>query len=261
VLIGVYDTIPASEVVTVNGNANWIHRKTRPERGLWVRRRPPDSLSDYLAFIPCLNRSDLLDRAVASVRRLWPSLVVVDQTQDGLQSSDHPWMNHIGGVFRVTNRELSFTQIMNWAQAEACERGADYLVFMHNDAECIGDISMQVLEYARQHPNAGVVFTNYDAYAVFRVSALQDVGPWDETFRWYFSDVDYYLRLRLRGWQTENFGGERVVHHASQTIQFDSTLAKEVGEHSKWNADHYQHKWGGTPGNERHIVPYDGRAW
>jgi hypothetical protein len=261
VLIAVQDVIPASEVSTVNNGANWIYRKTRPERGLWTCRTRSDSRCDYLAFIPCVNRPDLLDRAVNSVRSLWPGLVAIDQTPDGLQSSDHPWMNEIAGVFRVTSRELSFTQVMNWAQAEARERGADFLIFMHNDAECVGDVGVQVLEYARQHPNAGVVFTHYDAYSVFRVRALQEIGPWDETFRWYVADVDYYFRLRLRGWQTEDFGGDSVIHHASQTLQFDGARAREVRLHSKWNHEHYLHKWGGPPGNERYTIPYDGRAW
>jgi hypothetical protein len=259
VLIGVHETIPMSELAIVNSGSNWFCRNRRPDRGSWSRHQAAAPTRDYLAYIPCVNRPDLLERAVRSVQDLWDTLLIVDQTVVGLRPEEHPWVDSIAGVFRVACPPLSFTQMMNWAQAEARERGVDYMVFMHNDAECVGNVAVRVLEYARRHPEAGVVFTNYDAVAVFRVRAIQDVGPWDETFRWYFADVDYYHRMKLHGWQLHNFGGQDVIHHASQTQQADPAIARDVGAHWKWHGDHYRHKWGGAPGNERYLIPYNGR--
>jgi GT2 family glycosyltransferase len=105
------------------------------------------------------------------------------------------------------------------------------------------------------------VFTHYDAFAVFKTTALQDVGPWDETFRWYFADNDYYHRMNLQGWELASFGGENVVHHLSQTVRSDPAIAAEVAAAWKWHDAHYQHKWGGPTNHERHAIPYNGAAW
>jgi SAM-dependent methyltransferase len=258
VVIGVHETIPCSEIALINSGANWWHRKQRPARGEWLEFRPSARPVDYLAYIPYVNRPDLLDRAVASVPELWESLVVIDQSCDGLNSCDHPWMAKIAGVYRSPFRSMSFSQMMNWAQAEAFDRRARYLVFMHNDAQCAAGEALKVLECARAR-RAGVVFTNYDAFAVFNVAALRDIGPWDETFRWYFSDNDYYRRMQLRGWEHYLFGGDGVVHHGSQTLQSASAIKNEVGESWRWHQDHYSHKWGGPPGRERHSIPYNGK--
>jgi SAM-dependent methyltransferase len=261
VLIGVHETIPMSELTIQNGGANWLYRKHRPERGHWSVRNAADRDRDYLVGIPFVNRADLLDRAVRSLANHWPAVVVLDQSASGLREEDHDWMRRIAGVFRAEPGTMSFTQMMNWLIAEARERQVQFLAFMHNDAECLDGVAMRSIELARSQPRAGVVFTNYDAFAVFRVSALQDAGPWDESFRWYFADNDYYRRLRLRGWECLDFGGEQVLHHTSQTLRSDAAIGAEVASQWKWHADHYGHKWGGPTGAEKHAVPYNGLPW
>jgi len=259
VLIGVHETIPLSEVNIVNNGANWWYQKQRPARGRWsVLRDPPHSL-DHLTYIPYVNRPDLLDRAVSSISDLWPSLVVIDQSLEGLSSRDHSWIDSIAGVFRSPFGSMSFTQMMNWAQAEAAEHYVNFLVFMHNDAECLEGVAPKVLDCARTQPHAGVVFTRYDAFAVFNVGAVRNVGPWDETFRWYFSDIDYYRRMQLHDWEHCNFGGQGVIHYGSQTLHSDRALQAEVGTTSRWHEDHYRHKWGGAPGQELYSIPYNGK--
>ena len=261
VLIAVHETIPMSEITIVNDGANWMYRKQRPSRGCWSVRNEHAHSENYLVYIPYRNRPDLLNRAVQSIPDLWPALVVVDQSEGGLSLSEHPWSAYIAGIYRAAAPIMSFTQAMNWAQTEAIERGATYLVFMHNDAECIDSVALRALEFARDRPGAGVVFTHYDAFAVFNVAALRDVGPWDETFRWYFADNDYYHRMELRRWERANFGGDKVLHSASQTIHADVAIAAEVAAEWEWHEKHYLHKWGGPPGAERFSIPYNGAPW
>jgi hypothetical protein len=258
VLIGAYETIPCSEVEILNGGLNWRHRKARPVRGQWVVSKPVSNSIDYLAYIPYVNRSDLLDQAVASISDLWPSLVVIDQSELGLNAAEHPWIASIAGVFRSPRGTMSFSQMMNWAQAEAFARGIQYLVFMHNDAECQPGVALKVLDYARAHPRTGVVFTCYDAFAVLNVNAVRDIGPWDESFRWYFSDNDYYRRVLLHGWESGKFGRRGVVHHGSQTLRSAPEIRAEVAASFRWHKDHYAHKWGGPPRRERYSIPYNG---
>jgi hypothetical protein len=261
VLIGVYETIPQSELTISNGGSNWSYRKQRPVRGQWTVRRSNTNGSDVFAYIPYVNRPDLLHCAVMSIKELWPWLVVIDQSADGLRPDELRSLDGIAGVFRAARSEMSFTQMMNWAQAEAYERQAAFLVFMHNDAECHGGVAHEVIDFARTQPRAGVVFTHYDAFSVFRTEALRSTGPWDETFRWYFSDIDYYRRLQLSGWETRDFGGTKVTHHTSQTLHADATIRSEVSAHAGWHEAHYRHKWGGRQGHERFTIPYDGKPW
>jgi len=261
VLIAVHETLPLSELTIVNGGANWIYRKQRSKRGVWTFRSERVPGTDYFAYIPYRNRPDLLARAVRSIPELWPDLVIIDQSVDGLRFGEYPWLAEIAGVYRAATPLMSFTQMMNWAQAEARARGAMHLVFMHNDAECIGNVASRILEFARERPRAGVVFTCYDAFAIFNSAALRDIGPWDETFRWYFADNDYYHRMKLRGWECANFGGDKVLHHSSQTLHADTAIAAEVASQWQWHEKHYIHKWGGPTGSERYSLPYNGAAW
>jgi GT2 family glycosyltransferase len=138
------------------------------------------------------------------------------------------------------------------------------LAFVHNDAECErDDLPEAVLAFARARlgERVGVTFTHYDAFAVFNVAALRDVGPWDETFRWYFADNDYYRRMRLLGWQSAEFGGDGVRHAVSQTQASDARIHAEVAAGWDWHTRHYAHKWGGHPPHERFTRPYDGKPW
>lgn len=259
VLAGVDETIARSEYTVLDNGDSWRHRKQRREFGEWTLRRPHPRESDHLVYVPYVNNPELLDRAVRSVRSLWPSLVVIDQSEDGLRA---PWIADVAGVYRVPFRAISFTQMMNWARAEAMSRGVRLLAFVHSDAECDGDdVAESVLARARAHlaERVGVTFTHYDAFAVFNVGAIGEIGPWDETFRWYFADNDYYRRMRLLGWRSEEFAGSRVRHAVSQTLRSDGRIAAEVSRSWDWHLRHYAHKWGGGPSHERFTTPYDGR--
>jgi GT2 family glycosyltransferase len=130
---------------------------------------------------------------------------------------------------------------------------------MHNDAESLKAVAQKILDCARMRPHAGVVFTHYDAFAVFNIAAVRDVGPRDETFQWYFSDNDYYRRMRLRSWEAFNFDGQEVIHHGSQTQKADPAVAAEVGAQWRWHEADYRHKWGGAPGQELYPIPYNGK--
>ena len=261
VLIGVHESIPMSEITILNNGANWLYRHQRPHRGDWQLKGNQVHDLDYLAVIPYVNRPDLLERAVSSIPELWNGLVVIDQSEKGLAPAETGWAKEIAGVFRAPPKSMSFTQMMNWATAEARQRRVRHLVFMHNDAECTNEAAGRALEYARAHPQAGVVFIHYDAFAVFNLAALVQVGPWDETFRWYFADNDYYYRMKLLGWELANFGGDLVLHHGSQTLHSDPACAAEVAAHWKWHEDHYRHKWGGPTNRECHTIPYGGAPW
>ncbi len=258
VRIGVHETIAESEYELRNDGNNWWHRKQRCERGVWAHRKPHPPGSDVLVVVPYVNNPELLERAIQSLKPVWPSLIVIDQSEHGLGA---PWVSELAGVYRIGFRAVSFTQMMNWTRDEAISRGVRLLGFVHSDARCADEEAPgEIVAFARGRlgERVGVTFTNYDAFAVFSVEALRDTGPWDESFRWYFADNDYYHRLRLRGWRTAEFGGSRVLHTPSQTLRADARIRAEVDASWDWHARQYTHKWGGNTGSERFTTPYNG---
>jgi GT2 family glycosyltransferase len=110
-----------------------------------------------------------------------------------------------------------------------------------------------------------VVFTWYDALALFNPAATAATGCWDETFMWYVSDVDYYNRLLWSGWGHHHLPDACAIHHGSQTIRGLSEAAREaVDRDHNWSVRHYRHKWGCAwdegNGGRAWSVPYNGGA-
>lgn len=63
-----------------------------------------------------------------------------------------------------------------------------------------------------QYDNSTEVFTASGAASLFRVSALHEVGLFDEDFFAYYEDVDLGFRLQLAGWKI-GFSPEAIVYH------------------------------------------------
>ena len=164
------------------------------------------------------------------------------------------------GLFRPDS-PLSFTQSMNFACFEADQRDVRWLIFMHNDASADVTLIDDLLSLGEQNlgdSRVGVFFTAYDAVAAFNMDAVRDVGAWDETWRWYASDIDYYHRLRTRGWQVcDSPFGHRVSHEISATLGAGADAAALKDDYS-YEFNHYAHKWGGGFGQERFTIPYNG---
>ncbi len=256
VRIGVNETIPESQYRLSNDETCWWHRKQSANYGAWIRRDVAQT--DLLVYVPYVNNFLLLDKAVRSLRPLWSSLIVIDQSEEGLNA---PWAEELSGIYRIPFQAISFTQMMNWARGEAFDRHAGLLAFVHSDAQCSAEeVGPSIIAASRAHlgEKIGVNFTNYDAFAVFNTESLRDIGPWDESFRWYLADNDYYYRLRLLGWGVSELGGDQVRHCPSQTLRNDPRIRAAVESSWNWHVRHYQHKWGGPPGRETFRRPYNG---
>ncbi len=219
--------------------------------GTWTR--PLGEGSDTLIYIPNVNTPELLDRAISSVPpELQRDVVVVDSSPTG-HAPDGV------AIFRPEGRR-SFTWIQNWAQREAIARKKELLVFMHADAQSLdGSLGMAIATLrnllATGARFAGVMAGTDDAITVFHVPALVEVGPWDEDFAWYVSDIDYYYRVRLAGLELPTL--KLPVRHATS-----ATIKQSVVEHAGATRDQvaaierYRKKWGGLWGHETLSTPY-----
>jgi hypothetical protein len=120
---------------------------------------------------------------------------------------------------------------------------------MHSDAEAANGGLLALCEEAdrlkSQGDRWGVIFTHYDALALFNPEATAHTGCWDESFKWYVSDIDYYNRLRWEGWGHRHFPTACAIHHGSQTIRsMDEVERLAVATDHGWAIRHYRHKWG-----------------
>lgn len=214
-------------------------------------------MNDFQAYIFHVNRDDLLDKAVASIRDLWSELTVVDNSANGIT---HP-LPYIR-VYRP-GVPLSATQSLNYALTDARRHGRQICITMHEDAEAIGSAGLELLNTARlmcaQRRKWGIIFTNYDSLAAMNTEAIEDVGLWDTFFSGYYSDNDWYRRLELAGYEKINTAIQ-VNHLGSQTIRSDEKLAFMNSVTFPLYAEYYRRKWGNDPGRETFTKPFDGRV-
>ena len=220
---------------------SWAYRKILPQRGSWLRR--PAEGADWLLYLPFVNRPDLLRQALHSVRGSADRVVVIDQSQTGEALEAHP-----GPVFRW-NSQLHFSAVMNWIQRDASHRKLRWFLFMHSDAEVASGGLRTLCDEADRldcrREQWGVIFTHYDALALFNPKATAQIGCWDETFKWYVADIDYYNRLRWQGWGHRHLPTACAIHHGSQTIRSMNEVEREaVAQDHGWAIRHYRHKWG-----------------
>lgn len=212
---------------------------------------------EHFFGIPYVNRPDLLDRAVNSIREFWTETFIIDNSESGLEPARWPVK-----VIRPP-APLTFSQTMNLLQDLAFENGCSYFLSMHNDAEADPGTPDRLFalidQLASERRCWGVVFTNYDALAAFSTPMTRLVGRWDTTLPQYFADNDYYRRVRLHGYETiaTDF---QVAHHnnASSTIKSDPQLGYINGITLGLYREYYSAKWGGPPGGERYDWEFNG---
>lgn len=213
--------------------------------------------TDYLAFIFHVNRTDLLQKAVASVKCYRPFLQVLDNSAEmppceldlepGVLVS-HPWV------------PLSASQSLNYALRRTRALGASICITMHEDAEAGEGSAGDLLKLARslnaRDRKWGVIFTNYDCLAAMNVRAADDIGLWDQNLPAYFSDNDWYRRLDLAGWEKVE-SMVPVLHHGSQTINSDPELKRVNSITFPLYEQYYVAKWGGGPRHETYQTPFN----
>ena len=208
----------------------------------------------YLTFVPYVNRKDLLFRALAGIRCMWPRTLVIDNSEENELAGEQLPV----AVYRPCV-PLQFAQTMNLTQRFAFEGGCGIFFFLHADAAPGEEAAQRLLAHAQAlSSHWGVIFTNGDAFCCFRSEAVKTVGPWDwRGLNWYFADKDYYYRIRLAGFEAVTL--ELPVEHvASQTRGADRYIETVVAQQLTAARTYYMLKWGGAPEQEVYRSPFNG---
>ncbi len=216
------------------------------------------SIPTYLTFIPFVNGRELLLKALGSIECMWPNTIVIDNSAQGnLELPEIPVRIYRPDV------PLWFAQSQNLMQQLAIAANVEVFFFLHHDAQVLGNgaqLFLDMLEKA--NPKWGAVFCqNYDCFCCFKTEAIKAVGPWDwQLFPWYYSDSDYYRRLRLQGYDTLTIPELVVEHHngGSNSLAQDEELKVKAILLMKYSYHFYIIKWGGEPHSETFNLPYNG---
>jgi GT2 family glycosyltransferase len=211
----------------------------------------------FLLGIPVVSRTDLLIRALQSVRPLWPHTLVIDNSESGLAPEAWPVP-----ILRPPV-PLTFAQTMNLLSRFAVERECDAMLFMHDDAEAVRDTAERLVaivdEAVTVERRWGVAFTRYDCLAALSTRMIREVGEWDTVLPQYFSDCDYYRRVRLAGFELIETGLPVVhVDQGSNTLRSDPRREFLNRVTMPLYAMYYSSKWGGRPGQEKFALPFNG---
>ncbi len=113
----------------------------------------------------------------------------------------------------------------------------------------------------RDFPEPEDCKTNEPDYAFFAVRPgvfLDKFGPFDEKFTpAYFEDNDMYRRVNLLGGTQTKLSSARMFHEGSVT-QFHGGSRVVSHEMFEKNRAYYAAKWGGVPGEETFVIPFNG---
>ena len=243
------DIIPYSEIVSMG--EKYYYCKNYNTVGIeWIREPLP---SKVLIFIPNRNTTELALRAISSLKGFTYSVVIACSSND-----DVHWPSSVS-IAKV-NPSISFTQLQNWFQKQAIYRELDYFYFMHSDAEATENSLIRLRSFYEKNPNWDIVQTNYDAFIGFKTASLKTVGVWDETFKWYVSDIDFYNRCKWRNLNLLTCPEAEILHNnPSSTLRsLSPDQVNAIQRDHSWAIAHYSHKWGynfqdgGTP----YLTPY-----
>jgi hypothetical protein len=150
---------------------------------------------------------------------------------------------------------------MNLLHRRAGAGACRMLLYMHSDAEAGPGTTERLLEAAEEATASGrrwgAIFTLYDVLAAYNLEAFSAVGGWDTVLPQYFTDNDYYRRIRLAGFETIETGLP-VTHETSSTIRSDGVRAYMNSVTFPLYERYYAMKWGGPPGQERFTQPFNG---
>lgn len=211
---------------------------------------------NFQIYTMYVNRKDLLQDAVRSVAPYEDRLVVLDNSL----RQDLVLPGFSGEIF-TPHVPLFCNQSYNLILKLVQERNQSVFFIMHSDAVVSQEVIEQLLGIAetltQQNRRWGVLFTSHDVLCLCNAAVLKDF-LWDQYLPLYFTDVDYYYRLRLAGVEVLETGLS-VGHQegGSTTLQADLALRTFVQSNYPGWLRYYLEKWGGERDHERFVQPFN----
>ncbi len=213
-------------------------------------------MQDLAVVIPHYNRFEFLARCVASLLAdgLEPeAIVVVDNAS--ADASVELLGREFPAVRCIANAEnRGFARAANQGIFDTRSR---YVLLLNNDTEVLPGTLKALVEFAEAHLDAGAVGCRLlqsdgtphrlpasifsplawdqehprrvpwlvGAALLLRREAIEAIGGLDETFFFYYEDLDLGLRLRRAGWRNYFTPDGRIVHHEKASTSLVRPMA------------------------------------
>jgi GT2 family glycosyltransferase len=176
--------------------------------------------------IPCLNRFDLLERAVGCID-VPADVYIIDNS--------------------VKNRGVAAS--WNAIMREGFGRGYEWVFLANNDC-FVGPGTLQKAIDVLGTDGVGIWYICSGAFFAISRETIDRIGWFDEKF-WpaYYEDTDYWRRCDLAGVVRREVPGAIAEHVGSGAIK--------AGAQFPNLEPYYIEKWGGKPGEERFTVPFN----
>jgi hypothetical protein len=210
---------------------------------------------DYQIYTMYVNRKDLLVTALQSLGEYQANAVVLDNSpEQDLLLEDFP------GEIVTPCVPLYCSQSYNLIQRLAKQRNQDLFFMMHSDARAAPEIVEALLKRAeeldQEQRKWGVLFTSYDVLCLINAKALHEFH-WDPYLPLYYTDIDYYYRLHLAGFELiETYLPVEHMNGGSNTHSDPQIMAYVEANYGAWR-HYYMQKWGGERGQERFVTPFN----
>ena len=225
--------------------------------------------------IPVLNRFDLLDQAIASLDYSNVELFIVNNNTVNAADLQHFQQLQAKYGFDSFSPRFNLGVAASWNRiiTTAWSRGYEFVYIGSNDTMLAPGSLRTLVEMEKREPECLWLLLDFNFWCL-RLSAVPKIGLVDENFMpAYFEDNDFYRRVQLAGLDCVHLRSTpyekngRVIPAASATHLGSQTIASdaEYAAHNNntfhnWNYNHYAMKWGGGPGSEQFVTPYNDPA-
>lgn len=205
---------------------------------------------DFAIGIPTLNRADLLREALRDYEASCPGarIFVIDNGNQGIDSSED-WVS-------ISRPEKNIGVAASWNRlCNSIFNNYEYALIANDDI-VLGRKQDDIQAHISANPDTGF-FLGEKMFSVFVISrkTYTLVGQFDEKFYpAYFEDNDYSVRMKRAGVKSQ-------VHPLFNPVIFRNSMTshKDPGTNSGYmkNREYYISKWGGLPGEEVYLTPFN----
>jgi len=206
---------------------------------------------EFAIGIPTLNRFDLLNESLQKYL-----LNDFQNTKIYLIDNGNQIINisHQNLFVLKVNRNLGVSASWNLLCSLIFNEHENALLL--NDDIYFGKSEMNIINFLKEHQKEDfhVSYHNWSAF-ILPKKTFEKIKGFDVNFYpAYFEDNDYHYRMKLQNMsyhQTEELNCE--IFRNSMTIQKDPTINNNFEK----NQEYYFNKWGGLPGCETYITPFN----
>lgn len=226
---------------------------------------------------------------MAKISVVMPTL---NQFETGLKALESVRTKHDWTPIIIPNWKNKWTLSKAWNEGirKAVERDSDYILIINDDIVLSPTTIDNMITFFDFHPEAVLVsafdmresmtaeevyddgwsgsftdshFDEKPDFACFMVrpDTVEKIGWFDENFSpAYFEDNDYHRRIVVLGHKAYSTTSALFYHYGSRTQYSDPYIPVVPSTAFEVNRLYFESKWGGSPGKELYVTPFNDKS-